>query len=262
VAFNEETITESLLLKLSERHSLPHFMIRSWSKWDEGRGTTATGGKPTGADWDFLFADWTGAGVTVRVQAKRQFSSGKYDNLDGRDQQIKDLRNNCGTALPIYVFYNDALGKWPHWTCSPSCKPRFRGKSAWGCSFAPVTAIPAKNTPNPSDIKMEPWHCLVCPCSRNGAAPASLPQLVVKAIRSAYVDVDGASDDRFKDAPDLAFETTVNWPYWAELLLEDGGGLAGPDASDSIGNELDSYLAKNGLKGVALIQQLSLEEPE
>jgi hypothetical protein len=265
LAFNEETITESLLLKLAERHHSPHFKIRSWSKQDEGTGTKATGGKPTGADWDFFFADHTGAGVTVRVQAKRQYRSGCYDGLDGTGQQIKDLVNNCGTALPIYVFYNDPTRKWPFaaWLCDPYCNPRFRGLSTWGCSFAAATSIPAKNKPKPGEIKgMQPWHCLVCPCPANGASSFSLPQRVTRAIQTAYGRIDASSDERFKDAPAIRFEVTDNVPLWAQLLMTEETRPDGKEALDGIGAELNAYLTENGLDGVALVQQLYSSEGE
>lgn len=264
VAFNEETITESLLLKLSERHSSKEFRIRSWSKTDEGTGTKATAGLPTGADWDFFFADWTGAGVTVRIQAKRLYPTNRYESLEGTGQQIKDLRNNCGSALPIYIFYNDPSGKWPwpDWRCKPSCTPRFRGDSTWGCSFAPVPGIPKVKCPRPCQIStMRPWHCLVCPCPMQGLASGNLPQRVVGAIRSAYDRLSATDDDRFSGARDLSFETTQSWPDWARRLREDSVVPEGVDARGSgIGDGLNQYLRETDLKGIALIEQLPPEE--
>ena len=265
LAFNEETITESLLLNLAERHRSKNFKIRSWSKGDEGYGTKKTGGKPTGADWDFYFADTTGAGVTLRVQAKRQYRSGRYEGLDGTGQQIKDLVNNCGTALPIYVFYNDTARNWPFqaWHCDPISNPRFRGLSAWGCSFAPASSIPAKNKPKPIEIVgMQPWHCLVCPGPSIGPPSATLPHRVVSAIRAAYRLEDDASDDRFRGAPAPRFEVTAEVPRWAQLLMFDEARPENPDVPDRIAAELNSYLAELGLNGVALIQQLSPTEGE
>lgn len=262
VAFSEETITESLLLKLAQRHPPPHFKITSWSKADEGTGTAATGGRPTGADWDFCFADWTGSNVTVRVQAKRQYPSGKYEGLDGTGKQIKDLRANCGSALPVFVFYNNPWLNWPFpaWYCPGTCDPRFRGDTAWGCSFAPVPAIPPKKMPDPSDIPaMRPWHCLVCAC---GGAGGSLPQRVLGSLRAAYGSLGAKVDDRFAAAPELVFELETALPSWARLLVEERGAPDGEDGRDSIGDALDSYLSETGLRGVAFIQQLTPEARE
>lgn len=259
VPFNEETVTESLLLKLAKQHRPPHFRIRAFSKNDEGKGTKDTGGVPTGADWDFFFADWTGAGVAVRVQAKRLFPSGKYENLDGSGKQLQDLRRNCGAALPIYVFYNDTSQNWlwSSWPCDPSCGLSFRGASVWGCSFAPVIGIPKVRQPKPAQIAaMRPWHCLVCPRPRRGVASSGLPQRVVGAIRSAYERLPDDSDDRFSSASGLLFETTTTWPVWARALQ--GESAVPEQASYSSGTfeTLDRYLIETGLKGVALIEQL------
>lgn len=259
VSFNEETITESLLLKLAEQHRPPHFLIKAFSKIEEGTGTQKTGGMPTGADWDFFFADWTGAGVAVRVQAKRLFPSGKYESLDGSDKQLQDLRRNCGTALPIYVFYNDTSRNWPwsSWLGDPSCAPRFRGASVWGCSFAPVTGIPKVKQPKPVQIAaLQPWHCLVCPWSSRGATSASLPRRVVSAIRSAYNSVPVTDDDRFSAASGLLFETTTTWPAWARALKGERAVPGRMSFSIGSGYTPDQYLSKTGLKGVALIEQL------
>jgi hypothetical protein len=232
-------------------------------------------------------------GITVRVQAKRHFKSGKYESLDGTGQQIKDLRQNCRTTLPIYVFYNDPTNTWPHasWLCKAACSPRFRGESAWGCSFAAVTSIPALNKPNPSDIRnMHPLHCLVGPCFSQGGPASSLPISVANAIRSAYYNPNLTEDDRFKGAPSLTFEASMNAPTWAKLLLDKGdlpkgaddddlpetvdlpdesavvideyGKPDGLDEEDDTGDALSNYLSEHGLKGIAVIHQLFPESSE
>ena len=263
VSFNEETVTESLLLKLAQSQNSQKFKIRSWSKFDEGVGTAATGGLPTGADWDFFFADWTGVGITVRIQAKRLYPNGRYESLDGGGQQIRDLRNNCGYALPIYVFYNDPQSHWPtgSWSCQPNCTPRFWGLSAWGCSFAPVSGIPPMKKPRPSDIQsMEPWHCLVCPCPIKAATSATLPHRVAGALKIAYGLLSDSDDTRFLDAPDLTFEPNQIWPHWARRLQESAETFPQDASTESSGRLLDGYLTEHGLKGVALVQQLLPDE--
>ena len=257
VAFGEETITESLLLKLAQRHPPPHFKIRSWSKAAEGTGT-ARSGPPTGADWDFCFANSTGSNVTIRVQATRQYPSGRYEGLDGTGNQIRHLRTNCGSALPVFVFYNHPWLSFRSWNCRGTCSPRFRGASVWGCSFAPVPAIPPKSKPCPSKIPaMQPWHCLVCAC---GGTSESLPLRVLRSVKAAYESLEAKLDDRFAGAPELVFELAKSMPRWAQFLMEEGDITEGEDGQDSIRGALDSYLTETGLRGVILIRQLSPDE--
>lgn len=253
VSFNEETITESLLLKLAERHFHQGLLIRAWSKPEEGTGTKATYGLPTGADWDLWIRDWTGAGIHLRVQAKKQFKSGRYESLDGTGQQIKDLRNNCGAAVPIYILYNGRKFIPLTSPCSANCSPQFRAQTVWGCTVAPVTSVPAINQPDPSQLgPVHPWHCLVCPCQAS-AGGVSLPGRIASVLRSFYmVAGDAGDDERFRGASALSFELSHNAPPWVAMLEKL------PEAED----QLKSYLADSKLLGVALIAQTSSDAGE
>jgi hypothetical protein len=249
VAFGEETITESLLLKLAERHAGRGFRIRAYTKPEEGRGTAATGGLPTGADWAFWFASPSGKGIELRIQAKRQFPSGQYKSLDGNGQQIRDLAANCGRAIPMYVLYNgpsnfDARGaQWSRLACSSGCSPRFRGQSTWGCAVAPVSAIPAKSGPFPSELKpLRPWHCLVCECSGSQPGAGSLPDKVARLANGLYrypSVSNGGSDDN------TTFEPHDEVPEWVGWLKRSEN--AEPNWAD--------FWERTGLAGVALIQE-------
>lgn len=104
---SEETITESILLALAKRHVGNGLTIRAYTKPEEGTGTLATNNLPTGADWSFWFADGRNHGIELRIQAKRLFPSGKYESLDGTGTQIQNLYKNQGSAIPLYVFYNN-----------------------------------------------------------------------------------------------------------------------------------------------------------
>jgi hypothetical protein len=252
ISFNEETITESLLLKLAERHFHDGLLIRAWTKPEEGTGTKATFGLPTGADWDFWIEDWTGAGLHLRIQAKRQFRQGNYRNLDGTGQQIKDLRANCGAAIPVYLLYNGPKFLPPTSPCSSNCSPLFWSPTVWGCAVAPVTAIPAINQPYPSDIgTMYPWHCLVCPC-QFGARSPSLPARIASVLQSLHAGASRADDERFQGAPELSFHLLSNPPPWVEMLKKL------PEADDQI----ELYLKEHNLSGVAFIAQTSPETGE
>ncbi len=253
VAFNEETITESILLMLAVWHSPHDLVIRSWTKPEEGKGTKATGGRPTGADWDFWFADQSGKGFHLRVQAKRQFKSGKYESLDGTGQQIVDLWNNRGRAVPVYVFYNDAEG--PHFAQSPTQfnANRFQRMSMWGCSFAPLTSIPQKPEPSPRDITgMRPWHCLVCSCAADQLASGTLPEAVQSAIKSIYTAAPSAGDDRLLGIENLTFEITDDAPDWVSLLESDT--VDGSAVDDQREFNLATILTERNLRGVAMIR--------
>lgn len=254
VSFGEETITESLLLKLSEWSTPKNIRIKAYTKAEEGTGTKATGGLPTGADWSFWIANKTsGTGIELRIQAKRQFGSGMYQSLDGAGPQLKDLWNNKGSAIPLYVFYNGPFqfsprgSRWASFKCPNTCSPSFKGQSAWGCSFAPVSGVRGKNKPYPSQILgIRPWHCLVCNCPLTGPACASLPDTVAAALRVAYLRArDGSDNFEGNDLPN--FEPHDSPPEWVSLMNDDS-----PESP-----AWREFWQKTDLKGVALIQQIS-----
>lgn len=252
VSFGEEKITESLLLKLSEWSPGKHIRIRAYTKAEEGTGTKATGGLPTGADWSFWIANKNGTGIELRIQAKRQFGSGMYESLDGAGQQLQDLWNNRGSAIPLYVFYNGPFpfrpsgSPWANFQCQKTCSPSFRGESAWGCSFAPVSGVLGKTSPYPSQISgMQAWHCLVCKCSIAGPANASLPHAVAAAFQAAYSKVGNESVNLGpNDGP--IFEPHDRPPEWVSLMNE--------ELLDS--TAWREFWQQTDLKGVALIQQI------
>lgn len=259
LAFNEETITESILLKLAERHAPQHLAIKSWTKPEEGKGTKATAGKPIGADWDFWFSDHAGKGFYLRVQAKRQFKSGRYESLDGTGQQIVDLWNNRGRAVPIYVFYNDTDG--PHFAKSTTKfnANRFQRMSMWGCSFAPLTAIPRKPEPTPDDIsEMRPWHCLVCSCEAGQRAAGTLPETIRTAVQAVYHATMDQGDNRLAGIENLAFEITSEQPEWVELLEDET--FDRPPDDLRFEERLGALLDERKLQGVTLIKELQPEK--
>lgn len=286
VSFNEETITESLLLKLAERHSGKGLKIEAYSKAEEGNKATGNG-----ADWSFWIGNPTGWGKELRIQAKRQFTSGKYESLDGRrgnNAQIDKLWENStrSNAIPLYVFYNGHFSQlflsWPlsaldltqavspkvllivhHLVPGPiqAILGHLAGEShqkEWGCSYAPLRGIPSKHQPTPSDIpSMRPWHHLVCGYPAVFNAKDSLADRMVAVLEAAYKNAETLSDpeDKLEDADNISFELTNTAPAWVELLnvreSKDG------DSSYESNEKLDRYLAKQGLKGVVLIQEVA-----
>ncbi len=266
MAFNEETITESLLLKLAERHAWRDLSIRAYTKQEEGIGTSKTGGKgkATGADWSFWFGNTKRLGVEVRIQAKRMFTkSGKYESLDGTGPQIQTLFKNAGASIPLYVFYNPPVSdrkQWishieRHWFACALGWPLWGNLSDWGCSYSPVTAIPKIDQPKPSDINwMMPWHCLACGCCLKHGNSASLPERIASVLEGAYKQAGNPQDDeRFKNFPQISFELKKT-PEWVTLLENDSA--RDRDEEDVGNSKLNSFLIDHGLDGVASIVEI------
>ena len=259
MAFNEETITESLLLKLAERHSGRGLTIRSYTKNEEGTGTAATGGNPTGADWSFWFGDSSGKGIEVRIQAKRLFvKSGKYESLDGSGVQRKKLSSNCKGAIPLYVFYNGPckdLSGFPIYFGSLCKYCELDGFWPFnifvmGCSFSHVNAIPSIDKPRPADITwMMPWHCLVCKCFNSTNNLGSLASRVAGVLKQSY----GRTVSESKTIPEtdvqISFELRER-PSWVGLLEKYSKEENQSSAA------LHDYLIDSELSGVVSILEL------
>jgi hypothetical protein len=213
LSFSEETITETLLYKLSKKFSNRGLEIKTFTKKEEG--TTYEDLGPTGADWEFWIENKNGGGIKLRIQAKRLFflNSGKYDSFDARGQQLKDLQSSAiaASAIPLYIFYNEPLPKafLNHYLfctrhcCGSLCLAKSRIEY-WGCAVASPSAIKVKNKPEPTDVShVWPWHCLFCP--RNSShAKLSLPMLLLEALRQ--MEIGGK------------LELSKNAPAWVEKL--------------------------------------------
>lgn len=253
VPCSEESTTESLLLKLAKwhRHGL---QIRAYSKQVEGTGTKATGGIPTGADWSFWVVGPKGRGIEIRLQAKRQFKDGRYQSLDGTSQQIKDLWDNRGKAVPLYLFYNGDFAhdqhsaRWPMWTGCGSCRIRFRGQTAWGCSVTSLRDVWGKVRPYPAALPIQrPWFCLVCGGCWSAVGAVDLPSQMIALANSMY------SGDNNADCPDdmkqvdfgVAHEDA---PSWVRLL-----------ESEESSDDWEQFWATTDLRGVAIIKQTTLD---
>ncbi|HGE8526705.1 MULTISPECIES: DUF6615 family protein [Serratia] len=265
MAINEETITEIILLGIADFHSGRDLEIRSYTKAEEGRGTNSTKGKATGADWSFWFCDNHGKGIEIRIQAKKLFKSGEYDSLNGSGSQINNLIKNRGLAIPLYVFYNSNLEcLYRHADYLFYHDFPFYRDLDFGCTYAPVTAIPSKKKPSPKDITvMFPWHYLVCKksCSsfRLGSCDVvnseSLPQRVASAVKSAYeasflFGNSEASSEKIKETiAEFSFELRDVTPTWVESLE-----LQSDDSS--VNKKIELYLKEHGLRGVCVIKEI------
>jgi len=253
LSFSEETVTESLLFHLAKwhRHDLS---IKAYNKQEEGRRKVAKGVIPTGADWSFWVVGPSGKGIEIRLQAKRQFPSGKYESLNGKSKQINDLWNNRGKAVPFYLFYNgdfahDKHGaRWPIWTGCGSCGIRFRGQTAWGCSVTSLRNVWGKVSPYPAELlEQRPWFCLVCAGCWSTSGAVDLPSRMIALANSMY------SADNNADCPDdmkqadfgVAHEVA---PSWVRLLESEEGS-----------DDWKQFWATTDLRGVAIIKQTNLE---
>lgn len=263
ISRDEETTTQDLLLSLARKHRGRGLDIKTFTKTEES---------VNGADWAFWFAGYSGAGIGVRIQAKRFFSSsGRYKSLyhqsDKQRQQSAaaglPTPNQCEALLthrdglvPVYVFYNSNTLNiydvhrphrnliWWHY-CFP-----YHDRD-WGISAASALAVrQAKWGKNdrPGDFPMVPWHCLLCSCCWDERpADASLPSMIGYGLQQMYEYSSPSSETEEDDriAFDYSFEPTDNTPAWV-WALQDGDGEE---------NVLNEEMARLNLKGVAVISE-------
>lgn len=161
----EETFTDMLLLALAKAAPGQGLHFEAHSRSREGRVST-NNPYPSGADFELTLLGADGFFQSFRVQAKRQYASGEYRDLDLTAKQVSFLRNNSGYAYPIYLFYNIRdPGNYPIYNSKNSTR-KFNGLSYWGCSYSPAPIVwMGRNRPTPSDFlpnRMRPWHSLVC----------------------------------------------------------------------------------------------------
>ena len=247
---SEETITEDLLLRLAQAHPPHELQIKQFTRNEEG---------VHGADWEFWFCNDDGVGIPVRVQAKRLYPSGRYEALfhqsetqhQNNTNQCRELIRNARGSIPIYVFYN---GLSHSRVSIPLLMPPFRlwnwTYSDWGissCSAYQVRAARDGKDNRPSDIKMVPWHCLVCEeCWSNAPSALDLPSLVGDALRQLFAEDDWGSEGS-PDRPDYSFEPSTNGkPDWVRFLAEEEGRSS---------EALLGYMREASLRGVAMIEQ-------
>ena len=197
--FNEESITETILLELKELHP-NHLKVVSFSKFREHK---------TGADWEFWFVDQKGQrGVGWRVQAKRIYRpSETYDALhpsdkdpDSQIQKLIRMAHQQG-LLPVYCFYNSVadLRKIDNvWRC-PTFQP---GHDLFGCSLALAENVHqlGSNKFEPVSQISVPWHCAVC-CPAFSSS-GNLPDRI-SAFSNEFINKGPASIEPIKPRDNL-----------------------------------------------------------
>ena len=220
--FNEETITESLLLKLKKRAG-SRLVIKAFSKHAE---------KKHGADWEFVFLGASSPGLAIRVQAKRlDYKQNKYQNLHKpRSRQWAKLIHNSGKKIPFYLFYNHDGFVHPS-------KAKWQDED-WGCSIVPVKLVPFKlKQPTPDLIpEMIPWHKLFC--SPQGTHQ-NIDELVRENIRKSFPEF--ARDERLQlEGP----RQIADFEFWKLLKSMRG--------EQDYSSEVENHLARNKLDGLAV----------
>lgn len=90
---NEETITETVLLRLATAAQGTGFLVRLFTKAEETK---------LGADWEFRFISKSKM-VRLRVQAKRLFPSGHYESLKpGASRRLNSLGKRAAVLQFLY----------------------------------------------------------------------------------------------------------------------------------------------------------------
>ena len=246
LSFQEETITETILLDLLRR-APPYLKIKAYAK--------QTLEPKTGADWNFLFTSNTKKlrRLSVRIQAKRQEANGKYEI---KICQLETLRNNGSNpknkhnkVVPIYVFYG-GQSAYQHALkrrrgCSSNPKGYLVSRDTWGCSMASVPHVETLNTHGgqktftfrPDELtKHLPWHRLFCPVGK-GNSDLPLPQIIKGNLKYLYEQGEAS-----RNSPIYKFlqgAEQSEQPWWVGYL------------NDRASNQrFDAELAEDNLNGV------------
>lgn len=228
LTLQEETLTETLLLKMAKDFSPLGLEVLMFNKGQEGKN---------GADWEWFF-DGPECSVGFRVQAKvlkrGEGSPGKYAQLGkpaGQTQKLIDDAKKYGLN-PIYIFYNHQWVR-DHHLFGPSVQPDWFGRSCWGCSVATAEFIKGNTDPKGKPDKnlatvikgSRPWH------------------------RFFRLGQTCGTENAMQHMPgDQEFVSEPRMPDWARMLREFRG------ADEELRRErLDGLLADRNLQGVALI---------
>lgn len=201
--FNEETITETLLLDLKTGYP-GHVQLVAFNKSQEAK---------TGADWLWAFVSADGSqSLTMLVQAKRledaeRIYAGINRNIGKRTPPVRQIDQLLATArtqgVPaLYAFYNHVgqTSRVPE-TCG-SLPPGDPGHiDGFGVSLADAHAVEAALPDETFDthrFHSMPLHCLLCSGGSGTRSDGGTPEMAASGIarlRSAI-----AHDTRDGDA--------------------------------------------------------------
>jgi hypothetical protein len=246
---NEETITETILLRLARSHRHHGLRIEVYNKPKERR---------LGADWAWCFMHDSRA-VAMRVQAKRLYSGARYDALKPKGGQIKRLISQARSHHPYYVFYNDGIQGAQCLSKRPSNQLRcgsFPGVDEhWGCMIARAADVRRIGSNAMADLlpASMPWHCMLCPY-RAAIGPSGIGATladVVAANLSELMRLSGDADDGNPIVPGQPPEWVAllqDWFRQKERMPSDVK-VASPDT------KIDVYLEEHNLAGLALFSE-------
>jgi len=185
--FNEETITETILLDLQIAYP-GHVQVVAFNKSQEAK---------TGADWLWSFVSADGSqSLTMLVQAKRledaeQIYSGINRNIGKRTPPVRQIEQLLATAnaqrVPaLYAFYNHVsqTGRVPQICGSlpPGDPDHIDG---FGVSLADAHAVHATLPDETFDTHCGhsmPLHCLLCSGGSGARSAGGTPEMAAFGI--------------------------------------------------------------------------------
>lgn len=216
--FNEETITETMLLDLSQSYP-GQVTIIQYNKYEEGK---------TGADWAWTFLSSDGKeNQPMLVQAKRlDNADNDYLGLDrtiggkpGNDLQIDTLIATAKKlGIPaVYAFYNHLSNKSRlRSACASLLSLQMPVDDAWGIAFASAEAV-KQSLPDISfnihHMHSIPFHCLLCSWG-TGSKPQSG---AAAALASALSRLSNSEDKVHTRSPIIELHQELH-PIFAEAL--------------------------------------------
>ena len=250
--FNEETITETILLDLQIAYP-GHVRVIAFNKIQEAN---------TGADWLWSFINVSGSqSFTMLVQAKRledaeQIYSGINRYIGKRSPPTRQIDQLLATAkaqgVPaLYSFYNHVsqTSRVPR-TCG-SLPPGNRGHiDGFGISLADAHAVKAVVPDETFDTHRGhsmPLHCLLCSRGSGVRSGSGTPEMVASGIARLRVDSMGETPDPGTLGMRQGLHPMVRFAI--DLAADRGDSIDYPE-SDEI----------PGIAGVVVLQDAELEE--
>lgn len=199
LSLNEESITETMLLKL-KLHYPGRVTIQPFSKAEEAKN---------GADWAWAFVSTNGLwNQPMLVQAKRLDDYDRdYDSLGRligksrppakRQRQIDVLIRTAARLgiPPVYAFYNHIRDRTRlQQTCQTINQIGLQLDESWGITLASAHRVRA-TLPNQSFDKHQkhsiPFHCLLCSQATGSKGPKGSAAAAAQAIDQLTSGFDG-----------------------------------------------------------------------